>query len=128
MLVDKNNEEIKEFNFNNLELNEADKEIISNLNNTIKGVNDSLENFRFSEAGELIYHFVWDEVASKYVEDVKQRNGESLTIGLSILTHVFATSLKLLHPFMPFVTEAIWQELPGNKDKMLIIESWPTVK
>ncbi len=127
MLVEKNNKEIKEFNINSLELNEADKEIINNLNKTIKGVNESLENFRFSDGGEIIYHFVWDEIASNYIEDVKLRSGENLSTGLTVLVYVFSTSLKLLHPFMPFVTEAIWDEIKtlNKENKALVISKWP---
>lgn len=106
--------------------NESDKDIINKLNETIKSVDDLLSKFRFAEAGDTIYHFMWDEVAAKYLEEVKTR--EDLGVALSVLRHVILTGLKLLHPFMPFVTEAIWKEMPRKREEMLIVSRWPEVK
>lgn len=104
-------------------LTQSDQEIVEKLNKTIVSVDELLTKFRFAEAGETIYHFMWDEVAAKYIESVKDR--EDLEVALSVLRHVLLMGLKLLHPFMPFVTEAIWQEMPRKHDEMLIVSSWP---
>lgn len=105
-------------------LQREDKEILKNLNLTIKKVDNLLEKFRFSEAAETIYHFMWDEVAAVYIEKIKER--EDHEVALAVLRHVLLNGLKLLHPFMPFVTEAIWQEMPRQKNEMLIVTEWPT--
>ncbi len=107
-------------------LSASDKEVLAKLNETITGVDTLLSEFRFAEAGETIYHFMWDEVAAKYLEEVKSR--EDLDIALTVLRHIILTGLKLLHPFMPFVTEAIWKEMPRKYDDMLIVTKWPEVK
>jgi len=91
----------------------------------IKKMTELLDKFRFAEASDLIYHFLWHEVADLYIEQIKVR--EDQEVALSILRHVLLTGLKLLHPFMPFVTEAIWKEL--NPDEgMLIVAKWPSAK
>ena len=106
-------------------LSESDKDMLTQLNTAITSVDDLLSKFRFAEAGDTIYHFMWDSVAAKYLEEVKGR--EDLGVALSILRHIILTGLKLLHPFMPFVTEAIWKEMPKEKEEMLIGAKWPTV-
>lgn len=105
-------------------LTESDKEIVKKLNETTMSVDKLLGEFRFAEAGETIYHFMWDEVAAKYLEEVKSR--EDMEVALSVLSHVLLNGLKLLHPFMPFVTEAIWSEMPRQKNEMLIVSKWPS--
>ncbi|MBN1169103.1 valine--tRNA ligase [Candidatus Woesebacteria bacterium] len=107
-------------------LKKQDKDIIMSLEKTIKKVNNSLEKYRFAEASETIYHFMWDELASNYLESIKDRNDKE--IALSIFRHIYLNSLKLLHPFMPFVTEAIWQNIFKSSDKPLIISSWPSLQ
>ena len=106
-------------------LQKEDKEILRKLKETIKSVNDSLEKYRFSEAAELAYHFMWDDLASSYIEHVKDRQDKEFA--LSIFRYVFVEGLKILHPFMPFVTEAIWQNLPKNdgESEILLNSIWP---
>jgi valyl-tRNA synthetase len=104
-------------------LKKEDKEILKKLNGLIKKVDASLTKYRFADAAEVIYQFLWHEVADSYIELVKNR--EDKDVALSVLRHVYTNSIKLLHPFMPFVTEAIWSNLPGEKSKPLIISSWP---
>lgn len=123
-LMMKEKSEIKtlnQFTIKSLE-NESDKDILNKLNETISSVDKLLAEFRFAEAGDTIYHFMWDEVAAKYLEEVKIR--DDLDVALPVLRHVILTGLKLLHPFMPFVTEAIWKELNPDSE-MLIVASWP---
>jgi valyl-tRNA synthetase len=107
---------------NDKDLNEVDKEIIKKLNDLILGVNSSLEKFRFSDASDLIYQFMWHEVADNYIEHVKTREDKGVALG--VLKYVFTTGLKVLHPFMPFVTEAIWSGI-GDENGLLIESSWP---
>ncbi len=99
-----------------------DTEILKKLQMTTKKVTTLLDKFRFSEAADLIYQFVWHEVADVYIEQVKAR--EDQDVALPVLRRVLLDSLKLLHPFMPFVTEAIWQEL-NPEAGMLITAEWP---
>lgn len=111
--------------FQNLEkkkLTTEDKEIIKQLTTLINIVEKELERFRFADAGEAIYHFMWHTLADKYIEQVKTR--EDKDIALSVLLHVYTTCIKLLHPFMPFVTEEIYQHMPRH-GKSLMIEKWP---
>jgi len=106
-------------------LNETDKAILIELENTKKNVNESLEKYRFSEAADFIYQFMWHEVADKYIEHVKDREDKELA--LSVFRFVFVEGLKLLHPFMPFATETIWSNLPKNEgDRELLVSlEWP---
>jgi valyl-tRNA synthetase len=104
--------------------NEQDKVMIKQLDEVIKKMTTLLEKFRFSEAADLIYEFMWHTVADVYIEQVKDREDQEVT--LSVLRHVIFTGLKLLHPFMPFVTETIWKELNPD-DGMLITTEWPKI-
>ncbi len=105
------------------ELKDEDNVIINKLDKTINDVNRSIEKYRFSDAADTIYHFMWDDLASSYIEHVKDR--EDKEVALSVLRHVFLNSIKLLHPFMPFITEAIWSEIPRKYDTPLIVSKWP---
>jgi valyl-tRNA synthetase len=93
-----------------------------------------MEKDRYDLAAEKIYHFVWDHFASTVLEESKPLlASEDPAVRASrqrMLVHYLTTSLKLLHPFMPFVTETIWQELPDSiKDAdMLMVAPWPTSK
>ena len=98
---------------------DSDKDILHKLNVTIKSVDRSLEKFRFADAAETIYQFLWHDFADIYLEESKNRKEEAY----ATLSHVLDCSLRLLHPFMPFVTEAVWKEL-GHND-LLISCPWP---
>ena len=83
-----------------------------------------MSKYRFSEAADNIYQFLWHEVADRYIEDVKNR--EDKDIALSVLGYVLRESMKILHPFMPFVTEAIWENIREESDsELLILENYP---
>lgn len=103
----------------------ADKTILKELVQIIKKMTSLLERFRFSEAADTIYEFMWHRVADVYIEQVKNR--EDKQVALSVLREVLLAGLKLLHPFMPFVTEAIWKEI-NPEGGMLIVAEWPEVK
>lgn len=83
-----------------------DKWILKELEKTVKSVNKSLASFRFDHAGETLYQFFWHQFCDKYIESAKDRRQEAQTTLLCVLE----TSLRLLHPFMPFITEVIWQK------------------
>jgi valyl-tRNA synthetase len=98
----------------------ADHWIISELTTAKDNISRALENYRFAEAGDSMYHAIWDSVADWYIEASKDQDN------LDLLVWVLDTSLKLAHPFAPFVTETIWQTLPWH-NTLLISETWPTM-
>ncbi|MES2630759.1 MAG: valine--tRNA ligase [Patescibacteria group bacterium] len=98
----------------------ADHWIISELVTAKQNIDRSLDNYRFAEAGDSVYHAIWDSVADWYVEASKDQDN------LDLLAWVIDTSLKLAHPFAPFVTETIWQTLSWH-DSLLINEEWPAM-
>ena len=99
--------------------NLADRWIVSRLNKTALAVNYALETYQFHEAVQLLYHFFWDDFCDWYIELVKDEitsNG-SVAATSRILT-VLERSLRLLHPFMPYLTEELWQMLPGVSNEL----------
>ena len=108
-------------------LKKEDIAVVDKFHKLILDVDRNLDKYRFADAADSIYHFMWDELASKYLENTKDRVDKEVT--LSVFRYVYFNGLKLLHPFMPFVTEAIWQELKDLRkypDQLLITSSWPT--
>ncbi len=104
-------------------LKSEDKGILKELDQLAKKVTGDLDNYRFSQAGEAIYRFTWHRLADVYIEGIKDRLEEGDQEAQETLLTVVKTCLKLLHPFMPFVTEAVWQELGG--EDLLITAPWP---
>jgi len=107
----------------------ADHWICSRMDTTIAEVTQHLEHFRFSQAGEVLRDFTWSDFADWYLEVAKiQMRDEKLKAStLGILRHKLQTLLKLWHPWMPFVTEAVWKE--ASFDGLIMVASWPvTVK
>jgi len=117
VLANKQGERVKERESKSK--NEDDKWILGELKKTIKLITHALDKYRLNEAAEEIYNFIWHKFADIYIEKVKDRREEAQPT----LEKILGNSLKLLHPFMPFVTEKIWS-LMGNK-KLLISSSWP---
>ncbi len=106
----------------------ADRWILSKLNRTIEAVDKALGQYRFNEAEARVYDFFWHEFCDWYVEIVKpqitgQDAGEGRQVTEQVLMHVLESSLKLLHPFMPFVTDAVWQNIKERKS--IMTEAWP---
>ncbi|OGY40750.1 MAG: valine--tRNA ligase [Candidatus Brennerbacteria bacterium RIFOXYD1_FULL_41_16] len=110
------------------DLTEDDEKIINSLNEQIKSVTAGNECFRFGQSSEDLYRFIWHEFADFYIESSKERIKAGDKVVFSVLNHVFSTCLKLLHPFMPFVTEALWQEMYSENGSLLIKEPWPSIK
>ena len=97
----------------------ADEWILSKLSGIIKDVSENIEKYNFSFAGEQLRDFTWGDLADWYLEIAKVEGSKS-----DILNYILNSILKLWHPYMPFVTETIWQEVYGN-DKILMVERLP---
>jgi len=106
-------------------LKQEDKDLVKKFDQLTKDVNTCLGKYRFSDAAEVIYHFMWDRLAAEYLESAKGR--EDKNVALATLRHLLANCLKLLHPFMPFVTEALWEYIPATHNKPLATTQWPTL-
>jgi valyl-tRNA synthetase len=106
-----------------------DRWILDEYDETVAGVGQAMEGFRFYEAADLLYHFVWHRFCDWYVEASKvglsQGSSETRREATRwVLWHVLEGSLRLLHPFMPFITEDMWQRLPGSEGS-LIVAAYP---
>lgn len=116
------------FNYDIKKLKIEDKWILSKLNNTVKEVTENINNYDLGVALEKIYNFIWDEFCDWYIEMVKPRlydadNPTRLEAEFT-LNYVLTVSMKLLHPFMPFITEEIYGQLIGA-EKTIMLTSWP---
>ena len=98
-------------------------DFIDKLNRLGGAVTRHLETYKFGEAAHQLYDFVWHDLADDYLETSKTKNDAETKQTLVDTLH---TILRLLHPFMPFVTEAIWQTLPQRSTPLLVAE-WPTI-
>jgi valyl-tRNA synthetase len=114
--------------------NDADtKNITAKLASAVAEITKNMDEDRFDIAAEKLYHFVWDYFASELIEESKpllQSDDKEIRASRQrLLREYLTTSLKLLHPFMPFVTETIWQELPKEmkEQEILMVEKWPTI-
>ncbi|MCK4648152.1 valine--tRNA ligase, partial [bacterium] len=129
----------------------ADRWIFSRYNKTVKEVTDSIENYRISEAAQTLYQFIWHEFCDWYLEmikpilyqEVKSKKAKvkSKEMAQYVMWHVLEGTLRLLHPFMPFITEEIWQalqktvgqlncqtaKLSNRQTESIMISSWPEV-
>ena len=117
----------------------ADRWILSRLSVAVTDVTRALESFRFQEAAETIYHFFWSELADWYLELIKPRfyegpgqpapDSRSKAAAQATLVEVLDTVLRLMHPIMPFVSEALWLKLPEStgaaREASLVIAKWP---
>ena len=110
------------------ELALPDKWILTRLNETIEHVTKNTDKYEFGEAGRALYNFIWDDFCDWYIEmakialygDDEQRKATTR----SVLAHVLDQTLRMLHPYMPFITEEIWQQLPHEGPSITIAE-WP---
>ena len=110
------------------QLSTADRWIVSRLNRVIGEVTDNLEHFELGVAVQKLYDFIWDEFCDWYIEFAKipmQSEDESAAQNTRrVLVYVMTTTLQLLHPFMPFITEEIWQSLP-HEGESIMVSQWP---
>ena len=111
---------------------EIDKKILQSLNHLITSYNHNLDEFKFGQAAHDLYDFIWHDLADIYIEGAKKQFENALyrVRTTEILLYVLATSLKLLHPMMPFITEEIWQQLVEQKlveKANLITAEWPSL-
>jgi valyl-tRNA synthetase len=110
------------------DLSLTDRWILSRAHRTIQEVDRALEQYRFDRAADILYHFVWHEFCDWYIECVKPdlfaADGPRAAAARAVLTEVVDTTLRLLHPIMPFVTEELWQRFPHEGDH-LATAAWP---
>ena len=105
-----------------------DKWILSKLNTAIREITENMDRYELGVAAQKIYDFIWDDYCDWYIELTKTRlqgeDEDSKVRAQQVLCHVLTQMLKLLHPFMPFITEEIWQALPHEGD-FLMLSDWP---
>ncbi len=108
----------------------ADKWILTRLNETIESVTKLADKYEFGEVGRVLYNFIWDEFCDWYIEMAKLplygEDEQAKKTTRSILAYVLDNTMRLLHPFMPFITEEIWQNLPHNGESITVAK-WPEV-
>jgi valyl-tRNA synthetase len=110
------------------QLTESDQKLEARFEEVVGDVTSDLNNFRFHLAGEKLYHYLWDEFAAVIIEESKPliaAGGEARSSRQYVLSRIVRDSLKMLHPFMPFVTEEIWSSLPEKETELLMVASWP---
>jgi len=109
-------------------LTAADKKRLKELIKLKKDITNLIESFKFYAAAEKLYHYFWHTFADKIIESVKPRlkgnNSGDRQAAQYLLLEILKSNLKLLHPFMPFITEEIYQSLPVKNKNLLMIEKW----
>ena len=105
----------------------ADQWILSRVNRTVAAVREALDGYKFNEAASAVYQFLWHEFCDWYIELIKpalyqDQDPGRKWVAQDVLARVLDRSLRLLHPFMPFITEEIWQTLPGNEGSIMVAE------
>ncbi len=113
------------------ELNDADTALVAEARDIAQKVSADIDQFRLDLAVDTVYHYVWDRFAAEIIEAsktvLKGNDTGAKASKRRMLYEILIIALKLLHPFMPFVTEAIWQHLPSKESNQLMIAKWPTV-
>jgi valyl-tRNA synthetase len=109
------------------QLTPADQWILSRANKTVAQVREGLDAYKFNEAASAVYQFLWHEFCDWYIELIKpalyqDQDPGRKWLAQNVLARVLDTSLRLLHPFMPFITEEIWQNLPGSEGSIMMAE------
>ena len=134
-------EKVKAFTYEILDENQKyndellrieDKWILNKFDKLVVEVSKNIDNYDLGIALDKIYSFIWNEFCDWYIEMVKPRiysEDENVKVAVSsILNYIFSSSLKLLHPFMPFVTSEIYSKLINSEDADLMVSKWPTIK
>jgi valyl-tRNA synthetase len=110
-------------------LNEADTKIYEDFQETSKDITKDIENYRYYMAGEKLYHYVWHNLADVLLEESKSiissDDFEKKISRQTLILNLWRDCLKLLHPFMPFITEEIWKDMPNKDSELLLISRWP---
>ena len=110
-------------------LTPQDQKLLEELKIFVEEITDDMDQYRFYLAAEKIYHYIWHTFADKIIEESKSKladeNTEIKTSAQRMLSEILLTSLKLLHPFMPFITEEIYSILPLKNKTLLLVEKWP---
>jgi len=124
-----NMEDYEKAEINDEDLSLVDRWILSRLSLTAEEVTRNLENYDLGEAARVLYDFIWDEFCDWYIELAKPRlfnkdNSRNKIIVQNLLSNVLSQILAMLHPFMPFITEEIYQNLPDHEES-LMVTSWP---
>ena len=123
-------DDYKETKIEKSKLNLPSKWILSKLNKVIENVDYNMEKYEFGEAARTLYTFVWDDFASWYVEiskvDLSSDDEANKQMTKNVLVYVLKSIVKLLHPFIPFITEEIYQTLP-HEEASITISKWPQV-
>jgi valyl-tRNA synthetase len=110
------------------ELTLADRWIIARCEATVREATEAYERFRLNDAAAAVYRFLWSDLADWYIELIKPRlYGETAggDVARAIVARTFGTALRLLHPIMPFITEALWQRMPGVASGSISRAPWP---
>jgi valyl-tRNA synthetase len=111
-------------------LSDTDATLLAEAEKLVHDASENIEKFRLDLAADAVYHFVWDRFAAEILEESKSllKDGDvaAKASRQRMLYEILIISLKLLHPFMPFVTEAIWQKLPRKEAKLLMVAKWPS--
>ena len=108
------------------EMTENDRKTSEEFGSLVSGITNDMENYRFYIAAEKIYHYFWHTFADIIIEDCKKRIKEDKEVesAKNLLYYLLKEQLKILHPFMPFITEKVWSLLSDSKN-LLIVEPWP---
>jgi len=122
--------EVKDLAFNEADLTPDDQHLLAKLNEAIASTNDNLRRYRFNDATLALYDFFWHSYCDWYIEYAKpilfKGSPEQKKHTLQVMHFAFSTSLRLLHPFMPFQTEELWQGMGYNhEDESIMIAPWP---
>lgn len=120
-----NMEDFKEENYTLEDLSLSDKWILEKLNRIIKSVRESMEKYEYHNVGNELYNFIWEDFCDWYIELSKANMNDTTK---SVLLKVLTSILKMLHPFMPYVTEEIYQMLPIKDAKSIMISKYPVVE
>jgi valyl-tRNA synthetase len=115
----------KDFN----EYSEIDSKLIEERHSLMVEINSDIENYRLYLAAEKLYHYTWHRYADVILEEskkiLKEGSPAEIKSRKQFLLHTLVGILKCLHPFIPFVTEEIWKDMPVADKRMLIVEDWP---
>jgi valyl-tRNA synthetase len=110
-------------------LGTADRWILHRLNETARDVTRLIDQYEFGETGRLLYNFIWDDLCDWYIEFSKLRlygaDAQAKKVAQSVLAYVLDRTLRMIHPFMPFISEEIWQHLPHDGET-IALAAWPT--